>query len=521
MSKGPTLTRDHIKALAESDLLAFIKLVAPHRVLGPIHEELITWWTRTDAKSHQLVLLPRDHQKSAMVAYRVAWEITKNPAIRVLYISSTSNLAEKQLKMIKDILTSRKYKSYWPDMVHDMEGLREKWTNTEISVDHPKRREEGVRDPTVFTGGLTTSLTGLHCDIAVLDDVVVSENAYTEEGRSRVTEQYSLLASIESTDAREWVVGTRYHPADLYTSLREMTEETYNSSGEVLDNVSVYEVFERQVEDLGDGSGEFIWPRAQRADGKWFGFDQKILARKRAQYLDKGQFYSQYYNDPNHYEDAIITNDLFQYYDRAHVRMERGRWYVMGKPCNVFAAMDFAYTIKKRSDYSAIVVIAVDSDGHIYVLDIDRFKSDKMSDMFEHIRASHAKWEFRKIRMEMTAAQAALVRELRESYIRPYGLALSIDEYYPSSRKEGSKEERIEAALRPRYENKTIWHFKGGHCSTLEQELIMAQPPHDDIKDTLAAAVSMSVVPRGLRNRSAESALDNTMFHSRFGGVNA
>jgi hypothetical protein len=159
--------KEAIRLKAESDLLAFIKLVHPHRALGAVHEELISWWTRQEAKSHQLVLLPRDHGKSAMVAYRVAWEITKNPAVRILYISSTSNLATKQLKFIKDILTSQIYRRYWPEMVNEEESAREKWTESEIAVDHPLRKKETVRDPTIFTGGLTTGLTGLHCDIAV------------------------------------------------------------------------------------------------------------------------------------------------------------------------------------------------------------------------------------------------------------------------------------------------------------------------------------------------------------------
>src|SRR5574339_373025 len=88
---------DEIRERAEQDLVFFINLIHPQRVLGNIHVELINWWTREDAKHHQLTLLPRDHGKSAMIAYRVAWEITRNPAVRVLYISSTANLAEKQL----------------------------------------------------------------------------------------------------------------------------------------------------------------------------------------------------------------------------------------------------------------------------------------------------------------------------------------------------------------------------------------------------------------------------------------
>jgi hypothetical protein len=170
-------SKEDIKQAAEDDLLSFIHLIAPHRVLGSCHKELIRWWTRAEARDHQMVLLPRDHQKSAMVAYRVAWEVTRNPAVTILYISSTSGLAEKQLKFIKDILDSPVYRRYWPEMTHPDEGKREKWTNTEIMVDHPLRKKEGVRDATVFTAGLTTGITGLHCNIAVLDDVVVKENA--------------------------------------------------------------------------------------------------------------------------------------------------------------------------------------------------------------------------------------------------------------------------------------------------------------------------------------------------------
>ena len=142
--------------------------------------------TRQGAKSHQLILLPRDHQKSRMIAYRTAWEITKKPWLRVLYISSTSGLAEKQLSLIKTILTSPIYRRYWPEMIHKDEGKRERWTISDISVDHPLRKEEGVAEPTIFTGGLTTSLTGFHCDIAVLDDVVVQENAYTQDGPDKI-----------------------------------------------------------------------------------------------------------------------------------------------------------------------------------------------------------------------------------------------------------------------------------------------------------------------------------------------
>jgi hypothetical protein len=516
-----TTTRiDEIREAAEADLATFIALVHPMRVLGSIHKELASWWTRGEAKSHQLVLLPRDHGKSAMVAYRVAWAITKDPTIRVLYISSTANLATKQLKFIKDILTSKTYRRYWPLMVNEEEGKREKWTENEISVDHPLRKAEAVRDPTVFTAGLTTGITGMHCDIAVMDDVVVRENAYTEDGREKVRSQYSLLSSIEGADAKEWIVGTRYDPNDLYNDLQGMVVEQYDESGALTSEIPLYETFERAVEDVGDGTGEFLWPRQQRYDGKWFGFNSEVLARKRAQYLDKTQFRAQYYNDPNDIESADITPDLFQYYDTKNLTRRDGYWYVGSMRLNVFAAVDFAFSLAKRADYTSIVVVGVDTQTNYYILDIERFKTTKIKEYFDKILSLHQKWGFRKIRAEVNAAQAVIVEDLKENYISRHGLALSVDAHRPN-RHEGTKEERIRSTLQARYENGQIWHYRGGNTQTLEEELVKQRPPHDDIKDALASCIDICVAPSSsslvARNKSRE--MRQSFTHTRFGGI--
>lgn len=517
-SKEVKSQSDLIREAAESDLETFIRLIAPKQVLGGVHCDMCRWWTRQSRKQHQLVLLPRDHQKSRMVAFRVAWEITKRPWIRVLYISATANLAEKQLKFIKDILTSSIYSRYWPDMVLPDEGKREKWTNSEISVDHPRRKEEAVRDPTVFTGGLTTSLTGLHCDIAVLDDVVVFENAYTDEGRNKVRSQYSLLSSIEGADSQEWVVGTRYHPKDLYQEMAEMNEEVYDKEGEVIATRPIYEIFERQVEDRGDGTGQFLWPRQQRSDGQWFGFDMQILAKKRGKYLDRTQFRAQYYNDPNDPGELRIGRDKFQYYEQKFLNNNGGLWFYRDKRLNVFASVDFAYSNSKRADYTAIAVIGVDSENQVYVLEIDRFKTTKISEYYQHILDLHVKWDFRKLAAEVTAAQKAIVEELKDSYIRPNGLYISIVEVKPT-RHQGTKEERLAAILEPRYDNQQMWHYRGGNCQTLEEELINHHPSHDDCMDALATAIEISVAPTGMLARDRAKRMGNVIYNARWGGV--
>jgi phage terminase large subunit-like protein len=511
--------REERKILAENDLEEFIKLVHPRRLLGSVHKEVIQWWrTKTlENNRHQMVLLPRDHMKSALIAYRAAQALTKDPTLRILLISSTSQLATKQLKFIKDILTSDTYRLYWPEMVLEEEARREKWTEREISIDHPLRKLESVRDPSVFTAGLTTNIVGMHCDIAILDDVIVHANAYTEETREKVKEQYSYLSSIETVNAQEWVVGTRYHPKDLYNDLLNMEVETFDEYGNVVETVPLYEVFERQVESVGDGTGQFLWPRQQRSDGKWFGFDAKILADKRAQYLNKLHFRAQYYNDPHDVESAPIQANLFQYYDRQWLNFISGKWHFKSEPLNTVAAVDFAFSQAKKADYTAVVVVGVSGSNNYYVLDIARFKTDKISEYFNKIVELHQKWGFRKIRCEVSVAQAVIVKDLKESYIRPLGLGLAIDEFRPS-RLLGSKEERIMATLEPKYANRQMWHYHGGPCQILEEELTRANPEHDDVMDALAAAVDLAIVPVNYF-RLNKLASPGFHFHERFGGV--
>jgi phage terminase large subunit-like protein len=182
---------------------------------------------------------------------------------------------------------------------------------------------------------------------------------------------------------------------------------------------------------------------------------------------------------------------------------------------SVFASIDFAFSLRKAADSSAIVVVGVDSDNNYYVLDIVRFKTDRIKEYFDNILATHSKWGFRKIRAEVTVAQQSVVNELKEQYIKPNGLALSIDEYRPS-RHEGDKAERISAILEPRYDNLQMWHYKGGNCQLLEEELVLKRPPHDDIKDALANAIAIAKAPAKQMERGMEH---KVVYNTRFGGI--
>lgn len=510
-----------IRETALADLFFFAKLVNPGYMYGEIHKELFKWMEEyslfgqgNSDITNKLVMLPRAHLKSHMVATWCAWIVTRHPEVTILYVSATSGLAETQLYAIKNILTSTPYQRYFPEYVHPQEGKREKWSSTAISLDHPKRKHEGIRDATISTAGLTTNTTGWHADILVPDDLVVPENAYTEDGRDSVAKKASQFTSILNAGGFTLACGTRYHPSDIYATWKTQEFEVFDEEDNLVGKKNVWDIKEYPVE----VDGVFIWPRSVRGkDNKAFGFDNQVLARIRAQYVDRVQFFAQYYNDPNDAGSNRIDRSKFQYYDKKFLKQSGGHWFYKNRRLNVFASIDFAFSLSKKADNTAIVVIGVDCDGNIYILDIDRFKSDKISEYFDRITALHTKWEFKKLRAEVTVAQSVIVRDLKDR-IKSFGLYLSIDEFRPT-RREGTKEERIAAALEHRYDNQAIWHFRGGYTDVLEEELILARPPHDDVKDALASAVEIAVKPKD-SGQYDEGRSNVLAFNSRFGGIN-
>lgn len=510
-----------IRQRALIDLNYFATLVNPGYMYGEVHREIYRWMESYylfgqgggDLTSNKLIMLPRAHLKSHMVATWCAWIITRHPEVTMLYVSATAELAETQLFAIQNILSSRVYQQFFPEYINPSDGLREKWNTKKISIDHPARRDQGIRDATVATAGLTTNTTGWHADIIIADDIVVPENAYTEDGRDSVSKKASQFTSIRNAGGFTMACGTRYFPTDIYQTWKDQSYEVYNDEGEVTDRKPVWEIKEFAVED----TGMFIWPRVVRKDGKAFGFDLQVLARIKAEYSDQVQFFAQYYNNPNDQSSNRITTDKFQYYNPKFLTKEGSRWFFNHKRLNVYAAVDFAYSYTRGSDYTAIVVIGIDANDNIYVLDIDRFKTNKMLEYFQHITKLHSTWRFNKLQAEVTVAQITIVEAIKD-YVKKEGLSLAVVEYRPT-RAEGRKEERIAAVLEYRYDNYQIWHREGGWTPVLEEELALARPPHDDIKDALASACSIAIKPSASKSDVIKDFFNVQTNKTRFGGV--
>jgi phage terminase large subunit-like protein len=492
-----------LRELAMRDLRAFIALVAPERVLAHCHLDLCQFLMSED--NYQLIIWPRGHQKSTILAYWCAWHIINNPDTTILYASATSDLTEKQINFIKNILTCEVSRKYWPELLQPEEGKRELWRAMEFAVDHWKRKDEVIRYPTCKGTGVGGNITGFHADVVILDDLVVMENAETKTGREDVRRSYSLYNSILNPNGKIKGIGTRYHPEDLYNDLMNAAEEVFDDKGKVIEEKSMFTVMQAVVEK----DGEFLWPRRPRQDGKWFGFDKSTLSKIKANYLDKAQFFAQYYNDPSDPSNKKIEN--FLYYERENVKIGvGGKLFVGSSAVNVYAAIDIAATMTDRSDYTAIVVIGMSGDHKVFVLDIDRFKTDKISVMAEHLDRLYAKWKWIRLRAEVNAAQNLAVEQIKE-FNRQKGIFYNIEKCHELR----NKELRIMTNLEPRYAQGMIYHYRGGNCQILEDELIASKPPHDDVSDCLAAAIEIAIPP----SVTISNNVVKLNYHPRFGGI--
>jgi predicted phage terminase large subunit-like protein len=515
-------TKQEVIDLCSGSLFAFAKLLNPHYQYGDVHEEVFSWLQNpTPGNLRQLLLLPRGHLKSHCIAVYCVWRITFKPWVSIIYVSASEDLAKDQIYAIKNMMTSETYTRYWPEMLQPEESKREQWSAYSFNVDHPERKRRGVRDHTLIVKTVKSNSIGLHCDELILDDVVVPQFADTAVGRSEINRSMAQFVSVLNAGGSIKAVGTRYHPEDAYQGFIDSEYAVWDEEKKTFVGTrKLWDVFEKQVENAGDGTGAFLWPRSvEPSSGESYGFDPGVLAIIRADYESKGQrvqYYCQYYNDPNAIDTQRISRGSFQYYDRARCKVVGGSAVFKDTKLNVFAAMDVAWTDNTSSDYTAISVIGVDHDSNIYILDLVQFKTVDFAEFYNEVISLHYKWGFKKIRVETNAGGQFVAQEL-ERLIRQNGNVLAV-EGKSTQKQAGNKRERKAATLEWRYADKKVWHYRGGLTSELEDQIVLDRPRHDDIVDSFVAAIEICKPP-GKRVTNIVNINETNLYYDRkYGG---
>jgi phage terminase large subunit-like protein len=305
----------------------------------------------------------------------------------------------------------------------------------------------------------------------------------------------------------------------LYALMMQLKIPEYDENEEEIGESPMWKVFQRVVEDspYRTGDGNFIWPRMQMPNGDVFGFDKRELAIKKANLTVDGElssFMAQYYNDPNDASLQRISNENFQYMEPRHLRKDGDSWTYSGKPLRLMAAMDLAFSnLKtKKRDWTAIAIVGMDHEGYLYVLDLERFKTDKMEEYYNKAIELYIKWGFKTLVVETNNGGGLVAGHIKDM-VRKEGGSLEVKG--KPAPNDSSKFERILQILEPRYRNNEVFHNKIGYIRVLEEELKQPRPRNDDLKDAVALAVSELKPPLGKGIKQAVKSIGERL--SRFG----
>ncbi len=297
-------------------------------------------------------------------------KILRDPNIRILFASDIVTHAQGFLAELKECLAHpRTVEIFGPQQ-------GEIWNEDEITV---AGRTLPRKEKTVMTTGVDSSITSAHFDVIYCDDLVTLKNARTEGSRHKVKQWFytTLLPCVTDADTEIRILGTRYHPDDLYNHL--MVHDPYFS-----------------------GSAQIIPALRPDNDGTNLP-DRWTTAELHALRESMGRIYfgAQMNQNPAGIQGYVFDDKFFRYVDSFPKRLV------------VFSGVDLAVGKKKQNAKFAIVTIGIDPRTfNIYVLAYYHNKlSLKQQD--DQIERHYDTYEPVAMGIEANAFQASKVQSLK------------------------------------------------------------------------------------------------------------
>lgn len=281
------------------------------------------------------------------------------PDIRILIAShkKEEGSAEILAAIKRHFMANRKLRDLFPEYcpVAQKTGSME-WGTTE-KVNLPNRSHNIIwPEATIEIAGATTDVTGRHYDVIKADDLVTKDSVTNETMLQKTRQMFGLLKYLFVQP--EWglmdVVGTPYHFADLYATLRKSQKMT------------------RVVIPATYPNGEPTFPERFSKGG--------IENIRTDVSMGSYEFSCQYSLNPVPTEDQIFRPEWWERPKFYWVPRDSGKDFpncaMMPLHLKKYVFVDPASTRRKDSDFTALITVGVDHQGHWWLLDIIR---DKLS----------------------------------------------------------------------------------------------------------------------------------------------
>ena len=410
---GSKLADAYIKELvltAEFEVAHFIvsKYICKREIAGH-HLKIIN---HGESAEKTLQLCPRGHGKSTIgnVDYSIT-KLLRDSNIRILICSKTQTQGEAFLKEIRTHFEANE------DLIRVFGDLKgDKWSDKEFNL---STRTVIKKEANVSALGASGQVVSKHYDVIICDDLVSFENARTQGQRQKLKEWfYSSLEPTLEPGGLMKVIGTRYHPADIYQDFIDLG--SYNVCKQKALNIYTDEEF-------GTWKQRGLLPSSIKIGDEfplweYFGMDN-LLERKRA----SGSiiFGMQFQNDTELAKGNIFKNEYLRYFD-SFVKRKDGKVDVfikddisgelIKKTCRVYMGVDLAISQSASADFFVIAVVARDNDNNYYVLEYfkDKISFDKqINKILEYGQLKYPGVE--RIGVEAVAYQQAMCQELRRN----------------------------------------------------------------------------------------------------------
>lgn len=382
-----------------------------------------------------LRLYPRETYKSTVFTVALPiWLLLQFPNLSFVIGSKVNMQAEGFLREITNHYESNsKFRYYFGNWVGPT------WTDSEIVV--KKRTEVGIKEPSIMAIGQKTTLTGVHVDMAIIDDLVTEKDRDSVAERERSNNFFKDFEDLVRRGGITLVLGTHWHYSDSYAGIKKEDERMFQDTG-------------RRFWDIDSRS---CWDKNRKPTYKVF--TKEFLEDK---LLKKGSiiFAANYENRPKPAETEIFPIHKFTTFNMHDINLDAFPIYGYNDP---------ALGKSKSACFAPIITAACDDSGPhpiLYIIDAD-VRRRTPSRIVDDIQEKHLIFKYDRFRMESVGMQDFLREKTEEeSYVRARAeaemadKALSQEELVnkavmmglpieEDSKLKGSKESRIEALEYP------------------------------------------------------------------------
>lgn len=317
-----------------------------------------------------MVFMPPRHGKSNQSSELFpAWYLGHHPAHQVMFTTYGQDLADGFGRKVRNAVGDPRHVRAFPESILADDSKSAQRFNTTAG---------GV----YYAVGAGGAVTGRGADLLLIDDPMKNrEEADSRLMRDKLWDWYASTAYTRLMPGGAVVlIQTRWHEDDLAGRLLNGDEQW-----EVVNLPAIAE----HGDMLGRQVGAPLWPQRYALED---------LERIR-QTIGEREFIALYQQRPAPLEGALFRRDWI-----ARAKAPRsGTRIAMG--------VDLALSTKTSADYTAVVIMARDEFGKLYVLDAVRERVD-FPGALRLIRLMADKWNPKAIAIEQVAYQAVVVQEL-------------------------------------------------------------------------------------------------------------